>query len=71
VVTGPSEDDSARRVFDQARTDADTMLRRDGAPEPFAVWVLATIRRHVDRYLRYAALDGVMAAMDDDEVRRA
>ena len=72
-MTGPREEmpDDARRAFDRARADADAMLARDGQPESFAVWVLATIRRHVDRYLRYAVLDGVMAAMDDDEARRA
>lgn len=71
-MTGrPGADDPARTVFDRARTEADEMLRVDGEPESFAVWALAVIRRQVDRYLRYAVLDGVMAAMDDDEVRRA
>lgn len=71
-MTGrPTADDPARRVFDQARQDADALLRNDGIPESFAVWVLAVIRRQVDRYLRCAVLDGVMAAMDDDEVRRS
>ncbi len=72
-MTGPrpGEGDPGRAVFDGVLADADAMLRRDGAPEPFAVWALAVIRRQVDRYRRYAALDGVMAAMDEDEARRA
>lgn len=72
-VTGGPEDPEARARdrFDRARADADEMLAQDGEPESFAVWVLAVIRRQSDRYLRYAVLDGVMAAMDDDEARRA
>lgn len=70
-VAGEPADDNARRVFDRARADADAMLARNGQPESFAVWFLAAVRRQVDRYLRYAVLDGVMAAMDDDEARRA
>lgn len=71
-MTGrPGADDPARSVFDRARVEADELLRMDGVPESFAVWVLAVIRRQTDRYLRYAVLDGVMAAMDDDEIRRS
>lgn len=69
-MTGHGLEPDARRLFEQARVDADTMLRGDGDPESFAVWLLALVRRQVDRYLRYAVLDGAMAAMDDDEIRR-
>lgn len=67
---GPDDEDGARDVFARVHRDADAMLARDGDPAHFAVWALAVIRRLADRYLRYAALDGVMAAMDDDEARR-
>lgn len=69
IGPGP-DDDAARDVFERTRRDADRMLARDGEPESFSVWFLGQVRRHADRYLRYAVLDGVMAAMDDDEVRR-
>ncbi len=62
--------DSQQAVFFAAHRDADTMLVRDGDPDAFFAWALGTIRRQGDRYLRYAALDGIMAAMDDDEARR-
>ena len=66
----PGHENERRRVFDAARRDADAMLARDGDPSPFAVWALATVRRQPTPELRHAALDGVMAALDDDEARR-
>lgn len=63
--------DPARALFERARLDADAMLARDGEPAHFAVWVLGVVRRQTERWSRYAVLDGVMAAMDDDEARRS
>lgn len=62
--------DPERGRFDLARSDAGLMLANDGQPSLFAVWALGTLRGEPDRYLRYAILDGIMAALDDDEARR-
>jgi hypothetical protein len=70
VHTIEASDDEIRAAFEAAHRDATTLLLRDGQPEPFAVWALATVRRQRVRELRCAVLDGVMAAMDDDEIRR-
>lgn len=70
MTTGGPDEPARVEVFERVRRDADAMLARNGHPESFAVWALGIIRRQSDRYLRYAALDGLMAAMDDDEYRR-
>jgi hypothetical protein len=65
----PSPYDETRHTFEITRVEAWGYLGRDGNPL-FALWSLAAIRRQPSRELRHAALDGVMAAMDDDEARR-
>jgi len=70
VPQSEASEQEIRAAFEAARRDADSLLIRDGQPESFSVWALAIVRRQRTRELRCAVVDGVMAAMDDDEHRR-
>lgn len=70
MQSSEASEQEIRAAFEAARRDADSLLSRDGHPEGFAVWALAHVRRQRTRELRCAVIDGVMAAMDDDEARR-
>lgn len=65
----PSPYDETRRVFEATRRDADHRLNQGGDPDLFRIWALRTLREQSTRELRHAALDGVMAALDDDDER--
>lgn len=62
-MTSPA--DRVRGVFAQLHQEGGDRLARAHLCQPFALWCLEAIRAQPERSLRYAALDGVMAALDD------